>query len=152
MKKAISILLSIIILLNLSGCTTKKYNVGTTQEIDGVEITVYKVYEVEYVFYASNKYYSKNGSLIKVFFTVINTSDEKKEIRRSDFIIKDGIINRKMYTEFSNMPSEIVNLPKNEMFEFYAVFDCKRSFIGNDLQFIWKETPSCAKQKRIWVL
>lgn len=152
MKKVISLFISVIILLSLSGCTTKQYNVGTTQKIDGVEITVYNVYEVEYVFYASKKYYSKNGSLIKVFFTVTNTSDEKREIRRSDFIIKDGIINRKMYYEFSNMPSEIVNLPKNEMFEFYAVFDCKRSFIGNDLQFIWKETPSCAKQKRIWVL
>jgi hypothetical protein len=161
-KKILSILIAITMVVSLSGCfglletesgnkndtpTNKTYYVNDTQKMDNVSL---KVTSVE----SGNTYgteRSKNGQWVLVYFTMENLSDEPYRISYLYFTLNDTYTIRETTYRLTNIESGGFYLIKGTIYEFWCVYDCKYGHNEKDIKFIW-ESNDLFKDTREWVL
>lgn len=151
MKRVLSILIAIIMVIGLSGCfglfedeektTSKTYYVGESQEIKGVFVKPTEVLSTEY------------GSewLVKVCFEIENTNDSAYYLNWLHFNLNDTWTIYETSSKYTDIPSGGFSLVKGNVYNFYVSFIVKYSHEEKDMIFIWSKSSMSSKNVQ-WVL
>lgn len=126
----------------------KVYGVGDTQTVGGVSLTVTKA-ESNTAYFAGESEPIKFPS-VKVFFKMKNESNEPYTISYLDFTLNDTYTIRETDYKSTNIEKGGFQLVKGNVYEFYAVFDCKYEHTEVDMVFIWE--TGLFDDKKEWAL
>lgn len=157
MKKLLSILIAIVMVISISGCSglldseskpsNNNYYVGQKQTMDKVSLVVTSVESGNT--YGTEK--SRNGKWVLVYFTMQSQNSEPYRISYLYFTLNDTYTIRETSYTKTNIDSGGFYLVKGTTYEFWCVFDCKYGHNEKDLIFTW-ESNDLFSDTREWVL
>ena len=148
MKKIVSSLIALLMAGCMCGCgevesesqvestsVAKRYVVGDTQTIDGVDITVTAV--------KSGTHYknieSRKGKWVAITFDIVDKNDDYDCFFASDFTLNDTYTVRECSYRNAELSGGLNTLNNGTVYEMWLVFDCSYGHEEKDMVFTYKD-------------